>query len=466
MKKIFIAVLMAVSLVSCDNYLDVKPYGRTIPKTAEEFSALLHTHLNALDEGNSVYFIDNTSTILNYDAACGDDFETCLTGNSGRSLGIYVGNFVGGKNSQKAYQHLYETIRNCNIIIHEMKEEGTVDADKVRATAYALRGVCYYQLLRIYCEAPEKDNMPNQLGLPLVRTFDMEERPIRSTMQTTVDFIESDLLKSIEYHVNDDLYRFTESVSKGYLARLYFWTKQWDKVLPLTSELLTSYQMLNTDNYVKVMEQAFKLGPNQLIKAYRSSSENSQNYAASTTEIKYRPVSTRFLSHFNDNDKANDVRYAYYVNDQRVVTKTFFCGMRSEEFKLMQAECYYHQGKEAQALAALNELRAARIKNYEPLAMGTLPALNDKEIIKVDAMRKPLTPLMGAILSERRKELFLEGDRFFELKRNGTPEFWTVYNARKYTTLKYMYTFPIPASEIMIIDGMVQNPGYDELITE
>lgn len=92
-----------------------------------------------------------------------------------------------------------------------------------------------------------------------------------------------------------------------------------------------------------------------------------------------------------------------------------------------------------------------------------MPALSEKEIIITDAEGNALTPLMGTILSERRKELFLEGDRFFELKRNGSPEFWTAYNGQKYTTKKYMYTFPIPAHDILLVDGLQQNEGYTEI---
>ena len=42
MKKILITVIMASLFTSCEKYLDVKPYGRTVPKTAEEFPALIH----------------------------------------------------------------------------------------------------------------------------------------------------------------------------------------------------------------------------------------------------------------------------------------------------------------------------------------------------------------------------------------------------------------------------------------
>lgn len=200
---------------SCTHYLDIKPYGRTIPKTAEEFSALLHTHLNDIDVGEDEYMVGNASTSTDFDAAAGDDFEACLTDQAGRNLRIYLGTLVGSYGPDNTYSKLYEVIRDCNIVLNEMDETGTEEANKVRATAYAMRGVCYYQLLRMFCEAPSKGNFDTQLGMPLVKTFDMEDRPVRSTMQQTIDLIEQDFDKSLEYNMTDDIYRFTADVVKG-----------------------------------------------------------------------------------------------------------------------------------------------------------------------------------------------------------------------------------------------------------
>lgn len=463
MKKILITVIMASLFTSCEKYLDVKPYGRTVPKTAEEFSALIHAQLYNMDEGNfSSALLGNLSELTSLDAVSGDDFETCLTKNSGRSLRIYAGDIVTNSGN---YSQLYQTIRDCNIVLDEMKEQGTELSDKLRATAYAMRAVCYYQLLKYYCEVPEVGRMSTQLGVPLVTHFNMEYRPIRSSMQATVDLIESDLNKSIAYHNTDDLYRFTEYVCKGYLARLYFWTKQWDKVLPLTKELLVKYPILPINEFQTVMKKVNELGKNQLIKAYRTSNTTGQQFNLDTDILKYRPVSLRYLTHFLPADTANDVRYKFYVSRSRVLTKPFFSGMRSEEFKLMEAECYYHLGRKSEALASLNDLRSARIAHYTPMTEADLPDINSKEIIKVDATGASLTPLIAAILSERRKELFFEGDRFFEQKRNGAPEYWTAYNGSKYTTRKFMYTYPIPSLEIEITSGLVQNPGYTEFVS-
>lgn len=465
MKKnvtIWIYGLATLFCMSCSNYLDIKPYGRTIPKTAEEFSALIHTWLNKIDEGLDDVLVGNSSYLMNMDSAYGDDFEVCLTAQGGRLLNVYLGDLVGSMEVAQKYSKLYEIIRDCNIVLNEMEESGTKEANEVCATAYAMRGAAYYQLLRFYCETPQIGNFDNQLGVPLVMTFDMEERPIRSTMQETIDLIESDLNHSISYHLSNDLYRFTEDVCKGYLARLYFWTKQWGKALPLAQELLIKYPLLEGDAYKNMMTTSYDLAGNQLLKAYRTVTDMTE-ITGSRTTLQYRPVSKRFLDTFTGDEKTKDVRYELWVNDKRVVSKTFFCGMRAAEFKLMEAECYYHLDKQDLALKSINEFRAHRISDYKNLTMDNLPLPLETEIIKTDAEEKMLSPLIGLILNERRKEMFLEGDRFFEQKRNGMPEYWTAYNGRKYMNKKYMYTLPIPYHEIHLIDGLVQNPGYTEL---
>lgn len=466
-KNIFLCAVFALCCMSCTDYLDIKPYGRTIPKTAEEFSALLHNHLNSIDTGSdNDILVGNASRITTWDLECGDDFETCLTSQGGTSLNYYVGDLVGSVSCTTMYSKLYTVIRDCNIVLNEMTEDGTTLANQVRATAYALRAVSYYQLLRMFCEAPQSGKFSQQQGVPLVVTFDLEERPVRRTMQETIDLIEDDLKKSIAYHNNEAIYRFTEDVCKGYLVRLYFWTEQWGQALPLAQELLKKYPLLNPDDFVSMMNTEYDLAGNQLLKAYRVVDESGNTALGNMKQIlKPRPVSTRLLNLYSEEDKKNDVRYTLSVNAQRVATKLFFCGMRAAEFKLIEAECYYHMNQEEKALISINELRSHRIKNYTDLTSDKLPAVSSGEIIREDAEGKALTPLMALILTERRKEMFLEGDRFFEMKRNGGPEFWTAYNGRKYTTLHFMYTFPIPINDIQIVDGLVQNPGYTDLIS-
>lgn len=87
--------------------------------------------------------------------------------------------------------------------------------------------------------------------------------------------------------------------------------------------------------------------------------------------------------------------------------------------------------------------------------------MNPDALIRVDATGKPLTRLMAAIMNERQKELFMEGDRWFELKRNGRPEFWVAKDGQKYVCQKFMYTAPIHRNDLELVPGMQQNPGYE-----
>ena len=126
----------------------------------------------------------------------------------------------------------------------------------------------------------------------------------------------------------------------------------------------------------------------------------------------------------------------------------------------MLSESLYHLGDEEGALRWLNELRRNRIEGAEDLAAATLPAVRKGDRIVVDALGNPVTPLLQAIFDERRKEMFMEGDRWFELKRNGRPEWWIISNGLKYTTRKYLYTAPISKDDIDLNPGLEQNPGY------
>lgn len=201
---------------------------------------------------------------------------------------------------------------------------------------------------------------------------------------------------------------------------------------------------------------------NHLIMLYRLESQNAE-YNAENSNVKYRPVSKRFINCFQNGEDTTDVRYALSINKKRQAIKPIYCGIRTAEFKFMEAESYYHLGKQAEALKSLNELRTHRIDGVKPYTMETLPEAPKTELITTDCDGKPLTKLLAAILNERHKEFFLEGDRFFELKRNGGPEYWVAYNGRKYTNLHYMYTLPFPEVDIRITKGMIQNPGYTEL---
>lgn len=444
-------------LFSCKDYLDIKPYGKTIPQTAEEFSALLHKQLNEIDYGEP-NIVGNIISSGNFECFC-DNLETNLTNYpDGNRIPAYIGELLSQK--QTVYSKLYESIRTANIIIGYMEDKDSDEAQNVLGTAYALRGVCYYQLLRQFCKPYDSKN-PNQLGVPLVIEFNMEERPVRSSMQQTAELIENDFITAIKYNIQNEAFRFNNNIIKGYLTRLHFWMGQYEKVIPHAQELLKKYPLLEGDQYKAMINSNITRKGNILLKSgIFTNASTSLTYAAMMNSIKARPISRRFIELFEEGPK--DIRYGISIGKKRVVTKKLLSCMRSAEFALILAESYYHLGKDEKALEVLNNLRKKRIYPYTDYTRTTLPNVNANDYIKQDAKGNALTPLIYAILAERRKEFFMESDRWFELKRNGCPEFWIAKQGLKYYTRNYMYTFPLPVKDIMLVEGLVQNLGYEK----
>lgn len=456
-RTIYILLFCAAALTSCTKFLDIKPYGQTIPKTADEFSSLLNTTLEDIDYGEEV-IIGNISSVTDLESYA-DDLETNLTSYPlGNYIALYVGSHLSLK--QRRYSDLYAVIRDCNIIIDNLKEKDTRLGKDVLGTAHALRGICYYNLLRDFCEPPV-GNLQG-LGVPLVKEFDMEGRPLRSTIAQTKSLIESDFKTAISYDIQDPMYRFDTDIIEGYLARLYFWTGDWANAAKYARTVLEKHPLLSGSAYVAMMQSGSMQNTSILfIGGALSDANSNQESASSVRVLGSRPVSAAFIRLFAETDK--DIRYSLSFNKKREFKKNLMSCIRSAEMQLILMESLYHSGNPQGALSALNDFRRLRIESVTDYTMETLPPVDEDARVTVDVNGDPLTPLLSAILNERRKELFLEGDRWYELKRNGRPEFWAAKDGYKSTTRKFMYTFPLPIQDVELVDGLIQNPGYDKV---
>lgn len=394
-----ITVLLAVVSVSCNSYLDLKPYGQVIPKTPDEFASLLHSTLNEIDYGSDKIIIGNGSSVLDYECYA-DNLDANLTKYpAGNSLALYVGNSLSGM--QNKYRELYAKIRDCNLIIENMEKNEDKQAKELTAAAYTLRGVCYYNLLRWYCEPYEPANAKKQLGLPLVDHFDMEARVNRSDLEKTAAFIEESLKKGLAYNMQNEVYRFTADVAKAYLAKLYFWIQDWKQVVPLCGELLEAHPLLEGTDYVNMVQDLSSVKTNILIRSSIFQGSDSGSETEITTSVAARPVSKKFIDLFPE--KEADIRYALSFNGKREELKRLRGRVRMAEMVLMMAEAYAQQSDTENALKYLNLLRRHRISPYTPYTEANLPEVDTKAMLKVDATGKPLTKLMWAILTERQK---------------------------------------------------------------
>lgn len=452
MKHKYTTLLAAgmVLLTSCDNYLKENHYNQVLPKTAEDYGALLYNQLSTIESLTQSVTLEYYYRALEKELYA-DNLNASM--NKGRSLKVfYAGDNVTG--NMYVFMRGYTQIKDYNIILDEVQGTDTL-SQKLRTTARIMRGVTYYNLMRDMCEPWESGRENEQLGLPLVSEFDMEAKPARSSLKATADFIVSDLETALNEGQKDPAMLFTDEVAKAYLARTYFWSEQWDKALQLCQSLLKDHPLLEGKAYTEMIESPQSPKGNVLIMS--STGYSKSGYNQQVKKLQERPLAISFYKLFPE--KARDVRFKY-ISKTLTTTKQPFVGMRSAELALMAMECLAHLNRTEEALAMLNDFRAHRISPYEPLTQATLPAVDSHALIQVDALGQRLTPLMQAILNERRKELLLEADRWYELKRNGMPEFWVTDGRTKKETKKYLYCFPLQYRDLLLNPALKENPGY------
>lgn len=455
--KLYMMMLIVGMCCSCDEYLEVKNYGQVLPETDEDYATLINNQLSAIDKGTAGAANMLGSFAWMIELECySDNLNTSLMTSNALSY-IYVGTNVNS--AQYRFMNYYSLIKDYNIIIDNLKERDTELGKKILATAYAMRGVMYFNLMRECCEAYEKDRATEIMGVPNVEHFDIEAKPGRGNIQELVNFIVRDLETAIQMNQTDEQYRFTADVARAYLARTYFWAQDWKNAIKMAKEVLDKYPLVDGDEYKEMIQSPQgKLG-DMLFRTFITGSLTAYN--RNLKNVKTRPVNMSLINLFPE--KERDIRYTTFFDSKYFSTKGIRVCVRAAEMCLILAESYAHLSDTDNALTYLNLLRSKRIADYVPYTVATLPAVDESDVIKTDATGAKLTPLMSAVLNERRKEMFMEGDRWFELKRNGSPEFWVGYNFVKYTTEKYLYTFPLRKADLIANENLVQNPGYENL---
>ena len=450
-------------LQGCQNYLNVKPQGKIIPKTEEEYAAVLNYRLNNIESGAYDHVIPNAELIAKYEGYADDLNANIVIGN----LPIYAG--TDFNKNYSLYKDWYAVIKDCNIIIEAMAPLKSDHAKLLAASATTMKGICYYNLMRNYCKAYDAATADNDLGLCIIDKFDIDYTPARSSMTQTVNYVISVFEAAVSYGITDDKYLFTCDIAKAYLAKTLFWAEQWKDAYDLCSELAGKYQLATRTEYADIINAEYKVGKGIIIR----SRINNNNSSSATmrgqafSDILTRPVNNELIKLYAPyNEK--DIRFTTFFTAKRKNTKEPVGRIRASELQLMMAECLAHQGHDTDALTVLNDLRSHRIEDYVPYTMETLPEVDKNAKIKVDALGEPLTRLTQAILNERRMEMYLEGDRWFELKRNGCPEYTIITDQigiwQKYTMKAYMYTFPINKDDVDLKDYLKQNEGYVEYL--
>ncbi len=430
--KILSAIVLIFTLVSCDDFLDIKPVGKVIPTTYQDYRDLM------------TYAYDNVPSNRSLASVRGD--ELLLVKDFYNSYLSYKGIFLWEDTkhdpSTKVYpwQEFYKVILNANQVIEapdDMEGVSASEVNQLKGEAYLMRAYMHYGLSGLYSDVYSSENA-SSLSIPLAVKIDIWQNYKRNTIGEVYNQIISDIDKAISLlNVNEQEkglnYRFSKVSAYGFAARVYLSMEDWQKAAEYAKKAYSINNKLEDLN-----------NPEAKLPTDFTSVENilamEQTYKG---ELKWLFVASDKL--INAYDKENDLRFNKYFKSSGADYKPILgikdqnkVSMRTAEFYLILAEAEAKQGNLSSAKDYLKKLLNNRLT-------ATLFEQESADIDKMDESN-----FLEKLKVERFKELACQGFRWFDLKRYGKSGITKIFDGTTYELKKgdARYIIPFPKEAI------------------
>ena len=458
--KLLLIVVLFATLSSCKKtFYELLPPGSLTPEQALASEADLQVALRGAYAGmRGVDFYGRTMPIIG-DVMADNAYQSAINTNRYTFYNNYQFVVTDG-NALGIWNTAYTVILRANNIINS-NIASNANVDQYKGEAYAIRALAYFNLVRFFAR-PYTDN-PDALGVPIVKTYNPDEKPARAKISEVYAFIHEDLNKAytlMTKYTNSS--QFSKYAAKGLQAKVYL--TMGDKANAKTAALdvinnggFTSLTTANhasywassairTDKVETLLEISSDAVGNLSFDALSYLYSQAGNYGdILCTDELYNLFAT------------NDVRRALYPTGVRAGVPSVFVnkypvitGDLSDTKVLRLSEMYLIA---AEASLPSNEVDALTYVNYITSRRGAA------------AIASTGAQLLEDIITERRKELAFEGDRYHDiqrLKRNVVRGTNYPVAARSLEYSNFRRILPIPQTEADANPNIrsQQNPGY------
>jgi len=513
MKKILMLLVFGVACFACGDFLEEYSQEYVYARSCEDLDEILigNGYMKRSAQQDFLYYSE-TGIYYPYLHIMDDDVEEFISGNlkmQGASSpaerfrnfyiwGIQPFSYMDGTEMIDVdWKRLYQHIGYVNVIISYVKEfenDPEYIRRRVMGEALFLRGWYYYMLVNLYAPPYSAKTASTDLGVPLNITEYIEDKYFsRTSVEKVYQQIVTDLkaaADNLEGVVQSTFYRVNEAAARTLLSRVYLYMGEWQLAIDECNKVVASgggkLRDLNTMeekwlNTVSSPEILFTQGSYSMYvlmdnTVYTYGIQGGGRYRASDELID--------LYEKYENEGVVDLRKEVFLEPSSRYCPGFFFVRKSPDASTGQgkskiydaclirsAEVYLNKA-EAQAMLdqteAVNTVKVLMNNRYKD---GVLPAI-DKLTGK---------SLVDFIREERRRELCLEGHRWFDLRRYAVsskyPEAKTVIHGVYQSAMANMkpgvydgsytlktfgedpaWVLPIPSYEIIFDQGaMVDN---------
>ncbi|MCC6726918.1 MAG: RagB/SusD family nutrient uptake outer membrane protein [Saprospiraceae bacterium] len=382
----------------------------------------------------------------------------------------------------------YTGIGRCNQAIDNVPKfiDAGLDAslaNRLVGEAKFLRAYFYFNLVRCYGDIPKIARV--YTGEEAAQIYEDYSNTPRAEIYA---LIEQDLkdasavlpLKS--QYATKDVGRATKGAADALLAKVYLYQSKWNECLTACNDVINSGEYELESDFSLIWRQSHENGAESIFEIEGQNGAEGWGIGGYFVTQGARGPVTGGYNGWGFNTPTDDLEAAFEADDVRKAATMYYVGqtlwdgavvesasnskynykayasqsqeanydswwsgkniriMRLGEVLLMKAEAANEQGNSGDAIAALNQIR-----NRAGLGNTTASSQSD---------------LREAIRQERRVEMAMEHDRFFDLVRTGRAGTVLRAHGKNFVDGKHE-VFPIPQKHIDLSAGKLkQNSGY------
>lgn len=453
MKTIIATISLLVILSGCSDFLDRTPIDFPTEKTFyKDINGLEGGIIGAYDalQENGQY----GARFMNLMEVRGDNVQD---DNSGAAGGVHyqIGVFnetPSNTNLSEAWLSIFETIYRCNLVLQSVDNVklNELERDRIVGQASFIRALCYFNAVRLWGKVPI---------ITKVQTVEEARNNKRSEISAVYTQIINDLTAAKKLPASwpdAQRGRATSYAAQALLAKVYLYQKQYNEAL---SELETVVSAINTGTVISLvpMDKTF---PNDL-KTSKDILFAVQYLKGGVGESVHQ--NSRYRN--NDNIAVITLPQSDFESNADVRKKLVAptgSGQRPGKFNAPatnnETSSDFPVIRCAEAMLMYAEVLTATSVNPTQKAVDALNAVRKNAGLENKLLSDFSTKdnLIKEIYHERRLELALECDRWFDIVRTG--QFKTIFPLVD----SYRVIYPIPQAEIENVNDKTdwQNEGH------
>lgn len=460
-KNMIVTTVLFLSLASCEkSFLELKPPTSLTPEFALATEADLQVALRGAYAGLKSTALYGRSLMVLGDMMADNTYQSALNTNRYTNFNLY-NYLVTDGDVAGLWNASYSVILRANNIINSPIADNA-NIQQIKGEAYAIRALAYFNLVRYFGSPYTLD--PSKLGVPIITTYQADLKPERAKIADVYTLINKDLTQAFTLMTKfTNSSQFSKYSAKALQAKVYLAMGDKTNAKTAALDVITNSGFTaissaahtgywagvapRTDKVETLLEISFDAVANNAFDALSYIYLQSGNYGDMLCS-----------SELYDLFETADIRKSLYATGTRGGLASVFVNkygsftgdhsdtkvIRMSEMYLIAAEASYPSNT-ADALKYVNEVTSRR---------------------GATAIASSGSALLEDIITERRKELAFEGERYLDMQRLQR----NIARSKNYPAAalsidftNYRRIMPIPQGELDANPSikLQQNPGWN-----